>query len=171
MPHVSTCITPVSRAIMAAWPQPDISAHEADMTELAALLEHQLLDAAPMSLVQCLDLALFAHTAVQALQTGQATDVDANNLAMISNIAMLLAECGYGADALDDIVAGQNAVRAVLARQDRTGRTGCSGLELQAIREMVDLHDQQLHLGPTQREMSAVIAEMRRRMADGEVMA
>lgn len=165
--------TILAASISLAWPY--VPAYRAEQSkaleQLLTAIEMDRLADDPMAMDQCMDLALFAHTATQALQTGQATDIDINNLAMISNIAMLLAECGYGAEALDDIITGQHAVRAVIARQDRTGRTGCSGPELQAIRDLVGLHDQQLHLGPTRRQMTAILAEMRRRMTEGEVMA
>lgn len=163
----------ITATVRRAWPHAETAQAErlAAAEQLLIAIELERVADDPMILSKSQDLALFAHTAVQALQIGSATDVDINNLAMISNVAMLLAECGYGAEALDQIEAAQNAVRSVRARHARTGRVGCTGPELVAIREMVDIHDQQLHLGPTQRQMTAVIAEMRRRMAAGEVMS
>lgn len=170
---MSVHLNPITATVRRVWPHLETAQAErlAVAEQLLIAIELERVADDPMALEKSQDLALFAHTAVQALQTGSATDVDINNLAMISNIAMLLAECGYGAEALDQIETAQHAVNSIRARHVRTGRVGCSGPELVAIRDLVDIHDQQLHLGPTQRQMTAVIAEMRRRMAAGEVMS
>lgn len=158
-------LQPLARSLRRAWPMVD-----PERIEAAAMAEIALDASQAMTPDKARDLALFAHASMAALQRGEATEVDANNLALISNVALLLAEIGYGIEALPEIQAGQLAANGVRLRQLRTGRAVATGPELQALRELVDLHDQQLQLQPTGAQMTAVIAELRRRMADGEVM-
>lgn len=78
----------------------------------------------------------------------------------MSNIARLLAERGYGAEAIDDIVAAQQAALSMRLRWERTGRVGVTGTELQQLRTLIEIHEAQLALSPTTGEMRSVISEM-----------
>jgi hypothetical protein len=119
---------------------------------------------------QVRDLVIAAWSALDALPTGRGEECHIHTLACVANMSLLLSEIGYGAEALEDIKRGQDAVVSVMGRYARTGRAGCSGQELQLLRTLVDVHEQQLSLSPTRDEMLRVIAEMRRRMAAGEVL-
>ncbi len=153
----------ITKAIGQAWPC--VTAEDIERRMLGELV---LTADQAMQRDQITDLSLFGHAALSALERGQATDVDVNNLAVIANVAMLLCEIGYGAEVLDTMVAGQRAVVSLQARHARTGRAVATGPELLAIREAIALHDQQLDMAPTAREMRAVIAELNRRNKAGE---
>lgn len=124
---------------------------------------------------QIADLSLFGLIALQTITSGQAGEAELTDIAVMSNIARLLAERGYGAEAVDDITAGQQAALAMRLRWERTGRVGVTGLELQQLRALMAIHEQQLALGPTAAELRGVIGEMhaanavlRRAERDGE---
>lgn len=129
----------------------------------------QALDARAMAADQQLDLVIFCSSALDALAHGQATDIDVNNLAMISNLSMILCERGIGGNVLDDVIEAQCAVVEIQQRQARTGRIGASGPGLQALRDLVDIHEQQLEAAPMG-EVRAAISTMRNRMAAGHVL-
>jgi hypothetical protein len=155
----------ITQAIATAWPYVDPA-----MIERATLADLVITADAPMELTQARDLALFGHAAITAVQRGAATDIDVSNLAVIANLSMLLAESGVGAEALPDILAGMDACNGLRLRHQRTGRAVATGPELQALCRLIDLHDEQLHLQPSARQMRAALGEMRRRMAEGRVL-
>ena len=97
-------------------------------------------------------------------------EVDIDNLALISNVALVLAEMGLGADLLPEVMAGQDAVLALQARFARLGRVGAAGDELRALNGLLELHDAQLDIPPTVEEMRKAIAEVKRRREAGHVM-
>lgn len=116
------------------------------------------------------DLALHVIEAMGAVMAGDATDVHVDALAIASNISMLLCERGYGREAMEDVLRGQDAVMGIIARKQRTGRIGVNGQELALLRVLVDTHEQQLRLAPTRAEMREVLAEIKRRQAQGAVL-
>jgi hypothetical protein len=123
--------------------------------------ERAALDAQTLDDGQIADLSLFGLIALQTITSGQAGEAELADIAVMSNIARLLAERGYGAEAVDDIAAGQQAALAMRQRWERTGRVGLAGPELQALRTLMQIHEQQLALGPTAAELRSVIGEMR----------
>jgi len=62
------------------------------------------------------------------------------------------------------------AVLAIKQRFERLGHAVATGLELQSLRLAIDIHEQQLAMQPTTREMREVIADMRAAVRDGRVM-
>lgn len=132
--------------------------------ERAAWDAHTLDDA------QIADLSMFGLVALQAITSGRAGEAELTDIAVMSNITRLLAERGYGAEALPEIIAAQQAALSMRQRWERTGRVGLAGPELQALRTLMDIHEQQLALGPTAAEMRGVIAEMRAANAAGKVI-
>lgn len=155
----------ITRAIGQAWPC--ITAEDIERRMLGELV---LTADQGMQRDQITDLSIFGHAALAALERGQATDTDVNNLAVITNVAMMLCELGYGAEVIDTMIAGQKAVVSVRNRRERIGRVIASGPELIAIREVIALHDQQLEMAPTGREMRVLMNELRRRLEAGEVL-
>lgn len=155
----------ITKAIGQAWPC--VTAEDIERRMLGEIV---LTADEGMQRDQITDLSLFGHAALSALERGQATDIDVNNLAVIVNVAMLLCEIGYGVEVLDTMVAGQHAVKALQQRQARTGRGVATGPELLAIREVIALHDQQLEMQPTARQMRAVIEELKRRQKAGGIL-
>lgn len=128
-------------------------------------------DAAPMSIEQANDLLLIGYQSIDAVLHGQGRDTHVHNLALISNMTMLLAEQGYGADALPEILRGQDAITTCGARLQSRGVIGVTGPEAMAIRALLDIHHQQLHAQPTTGDMRTVCDELRRRIADGNFVS
>lgn len=155
----------ITKAIGQIWPC--ITAEDIERRMLGELV---LTADEGMGRDQITDLSLFGHSALQALERGQATDIDVNNLAVITNVAMMLCEIGYGVEVIDTMIAGQKAVVSLQARHKRTGRAVATGPELIAIRDAIELHDQQLSMAPTAREMRSIMTELRRRLTAGEVL-
>lgn len=138
---------------------------------LKARRQHgRLYAASEMDPSQVRDLQLMGHAALTAITNGQGTEIDIDNLAMISNLSLVLAEMGLGADLLPDVKAGQDAVLALQARFARLGRVGAAGHELRALNALIELHDAQLEIPPTVDEMRKAVAEVRRRRDAGHVM-
>lgn len=132
--------------------------------------ERARIDATTIDESQQRDLATFAWATLDALPHGQATEIDLENLAVMVNISRLLAERGYGAEGLEAITEGQMAVLAIKQRFERLGHAVATGMELQSLRLAIDIHEQQLAMQPTTREMREVIADMRAAVRDGRVM-
>ena len=132
--------------------------------------ERARIDASTIDEAQQRDLATFAWATLDALPNGQATDIDLDNLAVMVNISRLLAERGYGPEGLDAIMEGQMAVLAIKQRFERLGRATARGPELQALRLAIDIHEQQLAMQPTTRDMREVLDYMRQAVRDGRVI-
>lgn len=127
-------------------------------------------DAQPIDRDQVTDLAVYAHAAMTALTQGTATEADLHSLAAIANISLLLAEQGIGDDHTGAIKAGMSAVVALFDRHARTGRIGASGSDLTALNGLIEIHEAQLELQPTQGEMMQAIREIKRRQTQGNVL-
>lgn len=132
--------------------------------------ERARIDASTIDEAQQRDLATFAWATLDALPHGEATEIDLDNLAVMVNISRLLAERGYGPEGLEAVIAGQMAVVSIKTRFEQRGRAIATGLELQSLRLAIDIHEQQLAMQPTTREMREVIADMRAAVRDGRVM-
>lgn len=132
--------------------------------------ERARIDATTLDDGQQRDLALFAWATLDALPHGTATEVDLDNLAVMCNISRLLAERGYGMEGLGAAIKGQQAVLEIKIRFDQRGRAIATGPELQDLRLAIEVHEQQLAMQPTTRDMREVIADMRAAVRDGRVM-
>lgn len=108
---------------------------------------------------------------LDALPHGQATEIDLDNLAVMVNISRLLCDRGYGPEGEGAITDGQMAVLAIKQRFERLGRAAVTGQELQALRTAIEIHEQQLAMQPTTREMREVLDYMRSAVMDGMVMS
>lgn len=128
-------------------------------------------DAVPMSTAQATDLLLIGWESVDAMLRGEGKDTHVHNLALISNMTLLLAEQGYGLDAVPDIIRAQESVTTCGARLQARGVVGLSGAEATAIRTMLDIHGQQLHAPPTTGDMRLVCDELRQRIRDNNVIS
>lgn len=121
----------------------------------------------PMSNDKQLDLALSYRTAFEALRTGGACENDLHTLAAAVNIGLILCENGVGEDYIDVAKDAQQAMMRVLGRAQATGRFGLDGPAIGELALFCDLHDQQLQIA-TQGLVSAVVAEVRRRVVAGQ---
>lgn len=123
----------------------------------------------PMAIDKQQDVLLCANQSLIALRTGAGTERDAEQLAVAMNISMLLCEAGVGVEYLSFAIAGQDAVARCKARAGRIGKWGLDGAGLDALRYALELHEQQIELA-TQRQVSAVMAELHRRARAGHLM-
>lgn len=105
------------------------------------MTRHLLRFAPPISNHDRFKLQFVPHDALERLRTGRYEEGDFDTLACRLNIGVLL--CGIHAP--EHKSASEAATRALISvrdRRDRTGKWGMAGLELQAIREGLDLMDQ-----------------------------
>jgi hypothetical protein len=128
-------------------------------------------DKTPLDQHQFVALALAAHSALEAVRTGAATDDHANTLALAANVALVLCDAGLLSEHTAEVKAGQAAVLSLYLRHQRTGRAVFAGPELQHAMRMLQIHDAQLENSAcTQGLMSAALVEIHRRMQAGDVM-
>jgi hypothetical protein len=120
---------------------------------------------------QVRDLALYCHSAIDALSRGQGTDHHTNHLALAVNVSLMLCEAGLGGDWLDKVREAQDALVTLEARRNRIGRYVLSGLELQRLTAAIELHDSQLASPDcTEGLMVRALTEIRRRVESGNVI-
>ena len=114
-------------------------------------------------------LKIKSHDALDLLVHGTATRLQMELLTNISNITIALAKQGYGANWWPEIHAGEEALLALSRRgmssdQHFVGR----GYELNAVRDLIDVHDAQLDVITIQemeRAMDYVIEAERNKLA------
>ena len=82
------------------------------------------------------------YDALASLVQGRATLHDMNILIEISNMAEALAKQGYGKQWVTEITAGEEAIKAVASRD----KWVCRSTEMNAIRELFNVHDAQLEV-------------------------
>ena len=160
----------MNRAERRAFERANRRVHNSSMYIKARRKHGRFYNASDLDCTQVRDLQLIGHAAANAIRLGQGVPVDIDNLALISNMALVLAQMGLGADLLPEVLAGQDAVIGMQARLARTGKVGASGDELTALNTLLELHDAQLDIPPTVHEMRAAIAEVRRRREAGLVI-
>lgn len=119
---------------------------------------------------QVRDLSMFAHASLVAITRGEGGPVDIDNLALVSNMALVLSQMGLGIDLLPAIMDAQDAVVSMQARLARTGKAGASGEELKALNMLLEVHDAQLEIPPKVEEMRKAVAEVKRRRNAGQVI-
>lgn len=113
-------------------------------------------------------LSTFHWLAMESLLTG-AGDFDSwECLCSALNIAMALCEAGIGAECIDDVVAGQEALVRSKVRADRHGVYRLDGDGIAQVSEALRTHDAQLEHAQRQ-EVIAAIQLVRQRVVDGNV--
>lgn len=124
-----------------------------------------------LSADQLRDLAIGYHGALAEVVQGRGTWDDANTLALAANVALVLADYGLGRNELETVKRGQLAVVQLAQRGTLGGHYALTGTELQDLQALLELHEAQLeHEACTEGVMVAALAEIKRRMADGDVM-
>jgi hypothetical protein len=144
--------------------------HNAPMYVKAKRAHGRAYGASELDASQVRYLSLIGHAALTAITQGTGTAVDVDNLALLSNVSLVLAEIGLGADLIPDVHAGQAAILSMQARLARVGKAGATGPELQALNTLMELHDAQLSIPPTVDEMRRALAEVKRRREAGQVL-
>lgn len=120
----------------------------------------------PMVAAQQRDLSLDAHSAFDEIVHGRGAGCHVDVLATAANTCLVLCERGFGPECEPKIIEGQHALMRLKARLLQGKRIGFDGPGAQAMRDMLDVHAQQLeHAG--QGEVAAAIVEVYKRAALG----
>jgi hypothetical protein len=135
-----------------------------NMAHVRAGLEPMTADAGQFYL-----LMIKSHDALDLLVHGTATRAQMELLTNICNITSALAKQGYGANWLPEIHAGEEALFA-LSRRGMSNDQHFVGTdyELNAVRDLIDVHDAQLEVITIQemeRAMDYVIEAERNKLA------
>lgn len=111
-------------------------------------------------------LALAFRTALECLRSGYGLEDHVHTLACSSNIALVLAEQGYGIDTIEQIKAAQDGIMRCFARGKRTGKWGLDGEAITSLTWLAELHTEQIKLA-SQKNMIKALNEVHRRMDAG----
>lgn len=105
----------------------------------------QVRDANPLKDDQQRDLALCYHISFENMLK-RGNEEDWYVLAATMNVALVLAEQGYGEEYIPEIKGAMESLMDVKYRADRTGQWAFDGAGIQNMRVAIDLHDQQCAL-------------------------
>lgn len=103
------------------------------------------IDARELNETQQRDLGLCYHIAFENMLK-RGSEEDWYVLAGSLNVALVLAEQGYGVEFIPDVKAAMEGLMDCKYRADRTGRWAFDGAAIQAMRRALELHDQQCAL-------------------------
>lgn len=112
-------------------------------------------------------LRLKYRTALEALIHGDATVADIDTLITASNMTHALKHGGLGEEFASVTLTGANAIEAVRNRARKWGKVQATAAELDAIRELMELHDAQLDVARIVDIESAVKLARRKEMTCG----
>ena len=90
------------------------------------------------------DLLLKNHSAMETLLKGQATKDHMTILIACHNITEALYRMGFGRDYSDCILRGKAALLDLCGRGAKSGRFVCRAAEIQAMNDLMELHDAQM---------------------------
>ena len=99
------------------------------------------------------DVRIKNHTALASVQRGEATKAHIDMLIGAFNMAEGLARQGIGSDWGEEISAGQDALWELC---QRSPRFICRGVELQALKLAMEIHDAQLEAATVQQMEKAL---------------
>lgn len=141
-----------------------------------------------MTAAQVRSLITVARLSLDSWLTGKAIYVDVENLGVASNIAMLLCEAGIGRELIDTVKRAQAVIVAAMTERMARERVvvlapGASPVrdradypaltdqaDINALVEMLDLHDQQVALPEfSAGVMTEVLVELTHRVENGDV--
>lgn len=134
-----------------------------------AAIQRVLVGVNPLAGDQVTDLGLAYRMALECLHSGHGQEAHVHTLACTSNIALVLAERGYGADSIEQIKDAQDGIMRCFGRGRRTGKWGLDGEAITAITQMIALHDAQLVVA-RQKDIREAIGEVHKRMNRGDVL-
>lgn len=126
-------------------------------------------DANPLTDDQQRDLGLAYHIAFENMLK-RGSEEDWYVLAGSLNVALVLAERGYGEEFIPEVKAAMDALMDCKYRADRTRRWAFDGAGIQAMRTALELHDQQCALA-TRAEIKTVLQAIVKRANEGYMYA
>ncbi|MBR8182124.1 hypothetical protein KDW54_06900 [Burkholderia ambifaria] len=138
------------------------------LARVEARIENRI-DANPLMDGQQRDLALCYHISFENMLK-RGNEEDWYVLASAMNVALVLAERGYGEEFIPEIKHAMESLMAVKYRADRTGQWAFDGAGIQAMRIAIDLHDQQCALA-NRGEIKAALKAIVKRANEGHMYA
>jgi hypothetical protein len=127
------------------------------------------IDAKPLNDLQQRDLGLAYHIAFENMLK-RGSEEDFYILAGTLNVALLLAEQGYGEEFIPEVKTAMESLMDVKYRADRTGKWAFDGAGIQAMRRALILHDQQCALA-TRAEIKTALQAIIKRANEGHMYA
>ena len=112
------------------------------------------------------DLLLKNHSAMETLLKGEATKKHMDTLIACHNIVEALYRMGFGRDHSSCVLRGKAALLDLCRRGAQTGRFVCRAPEIQALNDLMELHDAQMQ-AITVRDMEKAIALARCEIRSG----
>jgi len=97
-----------------------------------------------LSLDQLRDLMIAVHSSLKAIRDGAGREEDVIQLAVASNITLILAEAGLGREYIPEVKTAQRHILRLSRLWAQWGRVDLDGDGLEAIRRMLELHDEQI---------------------------
>lgn len=91
-----------------------------------------------------LNIRLKNHSAMTALLRGAAQKCDMDILIAMHNVVEGLCRLGHGKDYTDCLIRGKCALIELCQRGARSGRFVCRAPEIQALNDLMELHDAQM---------------------------
>lgn len=117
---------------------------------------------------QIVDIKLSTRLALQTMISGDSTDNDWGMITGAINLALVLAEQGYGIEHESVFIRAQEALVRSHVRGTRTGKWRFDGEGLQDIRDAIDLHEQQCDIVSGE-DIEIGLNEVNRRLNSGIV--
>lgn len=146
-----------------------LPAHHRRAAILAGNPVWRALNARPMTQPEQVDLALAARSAFDDITHGRGMAEHLDTLACAANVSLVLAERGYGPECEDKIKDAQLALVRVKQRQAQGKHIGVDGPGASALRDLMDIHEQQIHHAG-RAEVSNALLEVHRRATSGHVI-
>lgn len=117
-------------------------------------------------------LMLHVLSAMCAIEHGQGTEEDILQLALASNISLILCEAEIGSEYIFQVKDAQHAITEMHERFLSTGKVGLTGPGIIELRAMLDLHGQQMaHEDCTEGKMVQALREIQYRHQSGVLKA
>lgn len=117
------------------------------------------------------DISTAAHISLQAMLTGNGAETGWNTVACAINLALVLAEKGYSAGAIETIRLAQHALMRAWERahaEKTKGRWALDGDGARLIMAVLNIHDEQVSRC-TRGDIKAALDEVHRRIEQDEI--
>ncbi len=135
-----------------------------------SVIEHRYWASNPIPQHKQDEVSLMAYTALTAITTGSGTDEHLGALSLACNMSYSLAMQGIGAEAMELVIRANDALHALRERHTRTGKYGFTAPELEAVRDMLHVHDRMV-AAASQQEIRNALKDIDERHSEQEIAA
>lgn len=125
-------------------------------------------DARPIDPHAMTDLGIAYWAAFHQMLHGQSREEDWTMIVVALNVALILCERGFGAEYTPYIIKAQTGAFITFQRAQGLGVWRFDGNTICAVREALEVHDEQVKLA-TKGELRDALIEVRRRVTEGHV--